>query len=128
MTEQQERWVGDVPHSWSKTGYWGATCPYYEDHGPMWITQDGLYVCAHRAHDGFWGNVPNLPSYTKLLEQYPDGVVPITKSYWTSSDLVRHYWPDDSAAGSQAARQEGLSLNSLSTEEFENPTPDQESD
>jgi|694.fasta_scaffold03391_25 hypothetical protein len=120
MTDNQDRWVGDVPHSW-KGGYWGATCPFYADHGPMWVTKDELYVCSHRAHDGFWGNMPDLPGYAKLREQYPDGIVPVTKSYWRSSDLVRHYWPDDPAAGSQAIRQEVLSPDYESIDGLENP-------
>lgn len=99
MSQNGSHWVGDVPHSWSK-GYWGATCPIYQDHGPMLVTKENVYVCSHRAHDGFHGFIADLPGYAKLREQYPDGVVPITKKTWTSDELVKHYWPDDSAAGS----------------------------
>jgi hypothetical protein len=65
--------------------------------------------------------MPDLPGYAKLREQYPDGIVPVTKSYWRSSDLVRHYWPDDPAAGSQAIRQEVLSPDYESIDGLENP-------
>ena len=121
MTDQQKPWIGDVPHSW-KGGYWGVTCPFYPDHGPMWVTKDELYVCPHRTHDGFWGNVPSLPAYVKLLEQYPDGVVPVTRASWRSPDLIKHYWPDDSAAGSQAARQDVLSPDYESIDGLANTT------